>query len=153
MTRVPHDVIVACLVRNAAGELLLIRHHRRGWEMPQGHIEEGENLIAALHREVLEESGVTIELGPLAAVWSKLTAPPALVFSFLGRYQGGDLAAGSDSLEAGWFAVDQAIGMVSNPVMRERLSVLLGYSGSVRYLSYSTGPFQFRLEKDLGSWS
>jgi len=152
MTRVPHDVIVACMVRNAADQLLLIRHHRRGWEMPQGHVEEGESLIAALHREVLEESGVTMELGPLAAVWSKLTAPPALVFTFLGRYQGGELAASSDSLEAGWFTAAEAIGKVTNPVMRERLAVLLSYNGSVRYLSYSTGPFQFRLEKDLGSW-
>jgi len=153
MTSVPQSVIVACLVSNAAEELLLIRHHRRGWEMPQGHVEQGEDLIAALHREVREESGVSVEIGPLAAVWSKLTAPPALIFTFLGRYRGGELAASSDSLEAGWFTAAEATGMVTNPVMRERLEALLSYRGSTRYLSYTTGPFQFRLEKDLGGWT
>ena len=77
MDQPKHIIVASCLVRNNDGRILLIRHHRRGWEIPQGRVEEGENLLAAACREVLEETGVTVEAGPLAAVWSKLTPPAA----------------------------------------------------------------------------
>ncbi len=68
-----HAVVVGCLVRNDDDRILLIRHHKRGWEIPQRRVEEGESLVEALHREVLEEAGVEIAVGSLAAIWSKVT--------------------------------------------------------------------------------
>lgn len=35
-----------------------------GWELPGGKVDEGESPLSALHREVLEELGVRIRLGP-----------------------------------------------------------------------------------------
>lgn len=146
-----HSVIVGCLVRNAANEVLLIRHHKRGWEIPQGRVEEGENLIDALHREVREEAGVDIEAGPLAAVWSMVSAPAAVIFTFLGRYAGGGLGSSGDSEEARWFSEGEAVEKVTSTVMKERLKALLNFSGSPVYRSYSTKPYQVLLEKNLGS--
>jgi 8-oxo-dGTP diphosphatase len=34
-----------------------------GWELPGGKVDEGESPLTAVHREVLEELGVTIRLG------------------------------------------------------------------------------------------
>ena len=46
---------------NANGEILLVRHHKRGWEVPGGHIEEGESFEAAMHRELFEETQKSCE--------------------------------------------------------------------------------------------
>ncbi len=145
-----HTVVVGCLVRNVSNEVLLIRNHKRGWEIPQGRVEEGEDLIAALQREVLEEAGVEIEVGPLAAVWSMISLPPAVIFTFLGRYRSGDLAGSGDSAEACWFSEGDALAKVSGTIMNERLKALLNYNGSTIYRSYTTRPYQLQQEMDIG---
>ena len=143
------SVVVGCLVRNVKGEVLLIRHYKRGWEIPQGRVEEGENLIEALHREVREETGVEIEPGPLVAVWSKLTTPPALIFTFLGRYVSGTPAPTGDSVEAVWVTEAEACGRVDNPVMKDRLAILLEYRGIPFYRAYTTRPYHVEIEREL----
>ena len=143
-------MVVGCLVKNANDEILLIRNHKRGWEIPQGRVEEGESLVEALHREVREEAGVEIEMGPLAAVWSKVAPPPAVIFTFLGRYLSGDLSTSGDSVEARWVTPAEAVEEVSNKVMKERLQVLLNFDGTINYRSYTLKPYQVLMERDLG---
>lgn len=41
------------------GKVVLTKTHR-GWEMPGGHIEEGETIEEALQREILEEAGAHV---------------------------------------------------------------------------------------------
>jgi 8-oxo-dGTP diphosphatase len=153
MSAAVHSVVVGCLVRNSENKVLLIRHHKRGWEIPQGRVEAGEDLLAALLREVMEEAGVAIEPGPLAAVWSMVALPSAIIFGFLGRYKSGELATSGDSLEAGWFSENEAVDMVVGSVMMDRLKVLLNFDGSTVYRAYTTKPYRIGLEKNLGTWS
>lgn len=145
-----HCVVVGGLVKNEAGEVLLIKHHKRGWEIPQGRVEEGEDLIEALHREVMEEAGVKIEAGPLAAVWSMVSPPSSVIFTFLGRYLNGSLEPCGDSSDACWIPPDQALELVTGTVMRERLRALLAFDGALIYRSYTTRPYQLQQEHDLG---
>ncbi len=145
-----HSVVVGCLVRNSNNDVLLIRHHKRGWEIPQGRVEEGENLVDALRREVREEAGVEIEPGPLGAVWSLISESPAIIFTFLGSYRSGELLTSGDSEEAGWFSEDEAVEKVSGSVMRERLKALLVYNGALVYRSYSIRPYQLLTEQNIG---
>lgn len=150
MQQPTHQVVVGCLVRNRAGELLLIRHHKRGWELPQGRVEAGESLTAAAHREVREETGVEIELGALAAVYSKLTPPSAIIFNFLARYRDGQLTPSDESPELGWFSTELALAKVTHPVNRERLVTLLNHCGAVVYRAYTVAPYALEEQQTLG---
>lgn len=142
MNQPKHIIVASCLVRNSDGRILLIRHHRRGWEIPQGRVEEGENLLDALCREVMEETGVMIEPGMLAAVWSKLTPPSAIIFGFLATWQAGELTPSDESPELGWFTPDDALSRVVHPVNRDRLQSLLGFDGRLAYCAYNSTPYR-----------
>lgn len=137
-----YTLVVGALVSNDDGNVMLVRHPQRGWEIPQGRVEDGEDLVAALHREVREESGVEINLGPLAAFWTKLTTPPALVFNFLASHKAGAPSPKAECLEAGWFSPERALELVSHPVNRDRLALLFKYNGETAYRAYTTGPYR-----------
>lgn len=146
-----HIIVVSCLVRNNEGKILLIRHPRRGWEVPQGRVEEGEDLLAAARREVREETGTEVEIGPLAAVWSKISPPPAVIFGFCARYQSGELTTSDESLEVAWQYPDEALSLVSHPVSRDRLAALLAFDGDTLYGTYDTNPYRVLTRASLGN--
>ena len=50
---------VAKAVLHRNNKVLLLRNER-GWDLPGGHIKEGEDIISGLKREVFEETGLTI---------------------------------------------------------------------------------------------
>jgi ADP-ribose pyrophosphatase YjhB (NUDIX family) len=65
---------VAAVVRDTEDQILL--HRRRvgaGWAPPSGSVEPGETLLAALHRELLEETALRVEVERLVAVYSDPT--------------------------------------------------------------------------------
>ena len=44
---------------NAKGEVLVVNQRGNSWSLPKGHIDPGEDALAAAQREIAEESGVT----------------------------------------------------------------------------------------------
>lgn len=51
------------------GLLLVLRHADGTWDLPGGLLEIGEPLQDGLLREVSEETGLTVEVGPLLIAW------------------------------------------------------------------------------------
>lgn len=142
MSECMHQIIVSCLIRNDMGKVLLVRHYKRGWELPQGRVEEGESVIDALHREIAEETGVKIVSPALAAVWSKLTPPPALIVTFAARHASGEPRPSDETPEVEWFCLDEIFDYVRHPINRDRIRAVLDFSGQPSFHSYTTGPYR-----------
>lgn len=71
----PTDVrlSVSAVVRPCrdADEILLMQRSDNGcWGLPGGYVEPGESVVDATAREVLEETGVRVEVGALIGVYS-----------------------------------------------------------------------------------
>lgn len=54
---------VRCFLFNESGKFILVKHKDKNrWVLPGGHIEEDENIVKALKREVKEELWVKIKI-------------------------------------------------------------------------------------------
>ena len=142
MSMPKHVVVVSCMIRNENGEILLVRHHLRGWELPQGRVEEREALVYALSREVLEETGVTISNPKPVVVWSKVSEPASVIFCFTARYSSGELTPSEETPEVEWCAQETVLHRVTHPVNRDRIKAILDSDGVLQMRSYATGPYR-----------
>lgn len=54
-----HAYIAGGVVLNPSGEVLVVNQQGRSWSLPKGHIDPGEDSLAAAKREIYEETGVS----------------------------------------------------------------------------------------------
>ena len=93
--------------------IVLIRRAKepsRGlWTFPGGAVELGEPVREAVRREVLEETGLEIEVGEVALVLDSVSRDPEgrvqyhyVIIDFYARPVGGALRPGSDVSDVRW---------------------------------------------------
>ncbi len=120
-------VAVNCVIWQSDDNVLLTRRRDNGlWCLPGGLLEEGETLASAMQREIREEIGCDIHVGPLVGVYSapnlRLT-PPArmmlIVVVAIARISNGVPAPSTEVSEVGDFNIHSLPELVPNH--RERI--------------------------------
>lgn len=155
-----HIVAVGGIVVNESDEILLVKHNRAGWAFPGGQVEIGENLIDALRREIMEETGIEAEVGEVFCISSNVAKNPGyngvkeiptkVMLDFLCRRIGGQARPSEENSETGWFRREDVLSMMITPVYRERFSAYLEYVGRPFYLSYVTQPsFELKMKRNV----
>jgi mutator protein MutT len=95
----------------AGGKVVLVKRRYEPlaghWSLPGGAVEVGETLQAAVAREVEEETGLSVEVGPVIEVFDRITMDEAervryhfVLVDYLCWPASGSLTAGSDVEEA-----------------------------------------------------
>jgi len=90
-----------------AGKVVLVKRRYEPlagqWSLPGGRLEIGETLEAGLAREMVEETGLVVEVGPIVDVFDRILLDPErrvryhyVLIDYLCRPVGGALAHGSD---------------------------------------------------------
>lgn len=102
-------------------QVLLIRRGkepRKGeWSLPGGGVELGETTEGATLREVKEETGLDVKLGPLLDVINYIDKDEAsikhhyILVDYLAFWQGGEPEGASDAMEARFFDADDALAL------------------------------------------
>ncbi len=109
---------VAAIILNAEDEILLhLRKVGGGWAPPSGTMEPGETILAALKREILEETNLEVRIENLVAVYSDpaiqiVNYPDGRIVHFITtlffcRVKKGELKGSSEGTEWKWFAPDR----------------------------------------------
>jgi len=98
-------VAATCIVERQGTVLMVRRAVEPGiglWSMPGGYVDRGEVVEEAAAREVLEETGLEVEVERLVGLFSE-RGQPVMVAAFAARETGGSLAAGPETYEVGFF--------------------------------------------------
>ncbi|MFH9794064.1 NUDIX hydrolase [Streptomyces virginiae] len=108
-----HSVSVAGAVLREDGRLLAIRRADNGtWELPGGILELAEAPEAGVRREVLEETGIEVQVQELTGVYKNTTRGiVALVFRC--KPAGGAERTSEESTAVAWLTPDEVAAQMS----------------------------------------
>ncbi|MCC7179823.1 MAG: NUDIX hydrolase [Acidobacteria bacterium] len=123
------------------GRALIVRRAhepRKGeWSLPGGVVELGEHLTDAVRREILEETGLSVEVGPIVETFDRVHHDADgrvrfhfVIVDFLCRAAAGEPVAGTDADDLAWVTAGELDTYGVNPHAAAVIRKGLGVSGS-----------------------
>jgi 8-oxo-dGTP diphosphatase len=98
------------------------------WSLPGGLVDVGETLEQAVRREVREECGIDVEVGPLLGVFEPIQRDADgriryhyVVIDFLATFTSGEAVIGDDAAELCWAAIDELDAYALLPATRDMI--------------------------------
>jgi nucleoside triphosphatase len=133
MKQIYPEPTVGALIFDSEGKLLLVRSHkwRNQYVVPGGHIELGESLLAALKREVREETGLDIyDIEFLGfqefifddAFWKKRHF---IFFDYACKTDSTDVRLNGESEEYLWVTLEDTVSLPVEPYTRQSIRMYL----------------------------
>lgn len=146
-----HIIAVGGLVSDENSKILLAHHPHRGWEIPGGQVNIGEDLHSALQREIEEETGIDIFVEQLVGIYQNIQPesaeiPTKIIFDFLATKKTGKLTKSEEHLEVRWCFREKILDMITNPIYFDRVKQLLNFSGKILFRAYSKDPYKLYKE-------
>lgn len=101
------SVSVAGAIIRQDGKVLAIKRRDNGhWEPPGGVLEPGEDMLAGLQREVLEETGLSVEADRLSGVYQNMERD-IISLVFRCRTIQGELRRSDETSDLRWLTVEE----------------------------------------------
>lgn len=155
-----HIVAGAGIVINDNDEILMVNTYDYGWVFPGGQVEVGENVIDAVKREVMEETGVDIEVGELFCISSNTKKNPGhsgvkeiptkVMLDFICRAKSGNPRPSDENSESMYVRKDKVLELIQSPNIIERYKAYLEYAGRPIDMEYVTKPsFELKLKRTV----
>lgn len=105
--------------------VIVRRAHAPGkgdWTLPGGRVEFGESLVDAVHREMREETGLDVVVGPVIEIFDHVDRADdgqatfhLVIVDYVCVPRAGTLQAGDDAEAAVWVGVDELAGYRVRP--------------------------------------
>ena len=150
-----HIIAAAGVVINEKREILMVKTHNAGWVFPGGQVEVGENVVDAVKREIMEETGIDIDVGEVFCISSNTgkhpgyngvkEVPTKILLDFICTAKSGTPRPSEENSESAYIPKEKVLELIETPAIRERYKAYLEYEGRPIYMDYITKP-SYRLK-------
>jgi len=132
----PQVATGAIVIKN--GRVLLVKRKNPPsqylWAIPGGRVKAGESLVNSVKRELLEETGVIVDVGEVVHVFDVIethgngnTKTHYVIIDYRAEYVSGELRAGDDALEVRWVSKNEIDSLPINKTSRNLLRDKFGF--------------------------
>ena len=139
-----HIIAGAGVVISDKDEVLMVKTYNAGWVFPGGQVEVGENVIDAVKREIMEETGIDVDVGEVFCISSNTgkypgyngveEVPAKIMLDFICKAVSGTPRPSDENSESAYVSKEKALELIQSPNIIERYKAYMEYSGRPVYM-------------------